>query len=356
MAHMTENKFDANAAIVNEQTSIREAMMVIDRAASQGAAVLASDHKLIGMITDGDVRRALINGAQLDDTIKGIFNSNALALPDTMQAAVAQEIMIANNLRQLPFVDAQGRFVRMAILGKGEDRLFNYPIFILAGGRGTRLFPYTEHTPKPLVQVNGMSLIERVILAYRKQGARNFILSINHMGDQIKELLSDGKRMGVQITYVEEPKRMGTAGSLSLLEEYLDELMIVTNADVICDIDLRSFMTFHQSRHASASMAVKIEDQQSQYGEVILEGEEIVDIREKPIHRKLVNAGVYALEPDIRALIQKNEVIDMPDLFRRAIREGLRATAYPMCEEWTDVGRPESLKEVEQRLCNHVAE
>jgi len=125
---------------------------------------------------------------------------------------------------------------------------------------------------------------------------------------------------------------------------------------VICDIDLRSFMTFHQSRHASASMAVKIEDQQSQYGEVILEGEEIVDIREKPIHRKLVNAGVYALEPDIRALIQKNEVIDMPDLFRRAIREGLRATAYPMCEEWTDVGRPESLKEVEQRLCNHVAE
>ena len=348
--------FSEKSAVVFLNASIREAMSVIDRAASQGAAVLNADRKLLGMITDGDVRRALIGGAKLDDSITGIYNENAIALPNSVKPTLAQEFMVANNLRQIPFIDSEGRFIRMDVLGKGQDSSINYPIFILAGGLGTRLYPYTQHKPKPLVQLNGMTLIERVILNYRQQGAYQFVISINHMGDKIKDLLKDGCNLGVNISYVEEKKRLGTAGSLSLTTDYKNSPFIVANADVISEVDLHSLVMFHEKRKAIATMAVKIDDQQSQFGEVILDGENIRDIHEKPIHRKLVNAGIYVLEPQIRGLVKQNEAIDMPDLFRRAINLNHRLAAYPIYEEWIDVGRPEALIEAERKICQREYE
>nr|WP_255702758.1 sugar phosphate nucleotidyltransferase [Roseivivax sp. GX 12232] len=214
----------------------------------------------------------------------------------------------------------------------------------MAGGKGTRLRPYTENCPKPLLPVAGKPILQHIIERARGQGFTKFILSLNYLGEMIRDHFGDGSRFGVSIDYVTEDQPLGTAGALSLLSPAPTRPFVVTNGDVLTDIDYRDLIEFCERQEALGVMAVRIYEWTNPYGVVQMDGLEITGFVEKPVSRSHINAGVYAFEPQALAHLRRDERCDMPMLFDRLREAGERTVAYPMHEPWLDVGRPDDLE------------
>jgi NDP-sugar pyrophosphorylase family protein len=216
-------------------------------------------------------------------------------------------------------------------------------MIIMAGGFGRRLLPLTEDCPKPMLIVAGKPMLEHIIERAKLEGFSQFILSLHYLGQRITEYFGDGSRWQVEISYVNEEHPLGTVGALSLVEPRPEYPFIVTNGDVLTDIRYGEMLDFHLSHQATATMAVRQHEWQHPFGVVKTKGIEIIGFEEKPIHRTHVNAGIYVLNPDALAHLQKGASCDMPTLFERLRRSGQSTIAYPMHEPWLDVGRAEDL-------------
>jgi NDP-sugar pyrophosphorylase family protein len=214
---------------------------------------------------------------------------------------------------------------------------------IMAGGKGTRLLPHTENSPKPMVQVAGKPMLEHIIERGKLEGFSHFVLAIHHLGHVIEDYFGNGKRLGVQIEYVREQSPLGTAGGLGLLNPRPDAPFVVTNGDVITDIHYGELLDFHNRYQASATMAVRVHEWQHPFGVVQTDGVEIVGFTEKPVERSHINAGVYVLSPDVLSELSAGTPCNMPELFERLQAKTKRTVAYPMYEPWLDVGRPDDL-------------
>jgi dTDP-glucose pyrophosphorylase len=331
--------------LLKPTSTIKEALNIINRGAIQIALVVDENEKLLGTLTDGDIRRGLLNNLSLDESIETIiFKTPTVCTTEDTKEKVL-EIALAKKLHQIPIVDKDGKLVGI----KEVDELLkpeykSNRVVLMVGGLGTRLRPLTDNTPKPMLKVGNKPILETIILNFKKYGFVNIVLCVSYKAEMIEEYFKDGSVFGVNIEYVHENKRMGTAGALSLVKEKLTESFFVMNGDLLTNINFENMMEYHLSNNSIATMGVREYDFQVPYGVVKTDGVDIVSIEEKPIHQFFVSGGVYVLSHKVLKYIPADEYYDMPTLFEKVIEEKEKSISFPIREYWLDIGRLEEYK------------
>ena len=333
-------------AALPESSTIGQVICSLDQVAIKIVLVVNKANKLMGTISDGDIRRGLLKGLDLNSPITSIVHHNPLVVPPEMRRDMVIQLMVANKIQQIPVVDGQQQLVGLHLW----DEITTTPIrtnlmVIMAGGKGTRLLPHTQNCPKPMVLVAGKPMLEHIIERGKLEGFNHFILAIHHLGHLIEAHFGRGEKLGIKIDYLREESPLGTAGGLGLLPSRPEEPFVVTNGDVISNIRYGELLDFHNFYQASATMAVRPHEWQHPFGVVQTQGVEIVGFEEKPVVRSHINAGVYVLSPEVLNELIAEEACDMPMLFERLQAKAKRTVAYPMHEPWLDVGRPLDLAE-----------
>jgi len=332
-------------ATLPPESSIRQAIQNLDEIAIKIVLVVGENGQLEGTISDGDIRRGLLRGLNLDSPIADIVHRNALVVPPGLGRDTVMQLMTANKIQQIPIVDEQQHVVGLHLWDEVTTPTARAnTMVIMAGGKGTRLMPHTENCPKPLVPLAGKPMLEHIIDRAKSEGFHHFVLAIHYLGHMIEEYFGNGEKFDVRIEYLREPSPLGTAGALSLLNPRPDEPFVVTNGDVITDIRYSELLDFHRRYAAAGTMAVRLHEWQHPFGVVQTDGIDIVGFEEKPVARTHINAGVYALAPEALDSLVAGTPCDMPGLFERLQAKAMRTVAYPMHEPWLDVGRPDDLK------------
>lgn len=331
-------------AILPANANIQQAIRNLDQVAIKIVLVLNEAGELEGTISDGDIRRGLLKGLDLNSQITSVVHHNALVVPPEMGRGMVMQLMIANKIQQIPVVDEHRHVVGLHLW----DEITTPPtrsnmMVIMAGGMGARLLPHTENCPKPLLPVAGKPMLEHIIERAKLEGFSHFVLAIHYLGYMIEDYFGNGDRLDVRIDYLREQSPLGTAGAMGLLRPRPDAPFVVTNGDVITDIRYGELLDFHIRHAATATMAVRVHEWQHPFGVVQTQGVDIVGIEEKPIARSHINAGVYALNPAALSVLTADTHCDMPTLFESLQAKALRTIAYPMHEPWLDVGRPDDL-------------
>jgi dTDP-glucose pyrophosphorylase/CBS domain-containing protein len=332
---------------VPSTATMRKVLEIIDTSAMQIALVVDDDCHLSGITTDGDIRRALLRGESLDTPVHQFMNPNAVTGLIDEDPSSWQRSMQRFTLQHLPLLDANGCICELARLELPEEPKRPNTVVLMAGGLGTRLRPLTKANPKPLLRIGDKPIIETIIESFSSQGFHNFKLCINYHGDKIRQYCGDGQQWGVNIEYIEEEKRLGTAGALSLLKERPEQPFFVMNGDLITKVDFVRLIGFHEKQSNIATMCVREYRYQVPYGVVKLDNHRITTLKEKPIQYYNVNAGIYLLEPAVLDVIPKNEYFDMTSLFEQLINHDIQVGSFPLTEYWMDVGRMEDYEQAD---------
>lgn len=334
---------------VSADMPMRNAIEIIDRSGMRIALVVSETGHLEGIVTDGDVRRAFLAGHALDTKVSQFMQSKPrTALYGTSKSSLLDRLR-HEQILHLPLVDDENFLHDIAYLPFFEkiDYHENQAV-IMAGGLGTRLRPLTETIPKPMVNVGGRPIIDGIVESLVSQGFKNITICVNYLGHIIEEHLKDGSRFGANIDYIKEEKRMGTAGALSLIKNKPEKPFFVMNGDIVTNIDLQSMLDFHTQMNSDATMAANVFTHEIPYGVIEVEKNIIKNINEKPKINYLVNAGIYVLDSKVIDLIPKDTFFDMTSLFDSIMEKGFLASAFPVREEWLDVGRPEDLQKANE--------
>ena len=327
-------------ALVGPHTSLREALETIDRAGSQIALVVDADRRLLGTLSDGDARRGLLRGLILSDRVEAAMHQS----PTCARAGEAHHSILATmrrlGLHQIPVLDAAGSVVGLETV---DDYLATpareHWVVIMAGGMGTRLEELTRDTPKPMLKIGARPLLETIVRSYAEQGFRRFYFAVNYKSEQIEAHFGDGSALGVEVRYLREQARLGTAGALSLLPERPTLPVVVTNADLLTKEDYGRMVDRHIEAGADATMAVRDYEMQVPFGVVRERDGRIEAIEEKPVQRFVVSAGMYVLSPQALDLVPRNEFFDMPSLFGAMVERGMRTRCHAIDGYWLDIGR-----------------
>lgn len=337
-------------ALTPETATIGQVIRNLDESAMQISLVISADGTLLGTITDGDIRRGLLRGLDMNSAIGSIIHRKPLVVPPQFSRDTVLQIMQANAVRQIPVVDDAYRVVGLHTLKMIFTRLARLnPMVIMAGGQGVRLRPHTENCPKPMLSVGGKPMLEHIIERAKAEGFQHFILAVHYLGHMIEEYFGDGSRWKVKIDYLREQTPLGTAGALGLLTPRPDIPFVVSNGDVLTDIHYADLLDFHSRHGAAATMAVRQHEWQHPFGVVHTSGMDIIGFEEKPISRSHINAGVYVLEPSALDALNTCEHCDMPTLFGHLQERAERTIVYPMHEPWLDVGRADDLERAQEK-------
>ena len=339
---MTEKK-DWHTATLGDKATIRDAIKKLSASSLQIILVIEENNSLLGTITDGDIRRAILRGSTLDGNLKDLMNKDPLVVSSDITKDSVLHLMNHNGLNAIPIVDKKRHVLGLHLINEMiVPEAKNNLMIIMAGGKGSRLLPATKDCPKPLLPVNGKPMLEHIILRAKEEGFHRFVLAVHYLGDMIREYFGNGDLWDIKIEYLNEEAPLGTAGAISLLEERPNSPVIVTNADIISDISYSRLLEYHNNhKNSCATMCIRLYETQHPFGVVNTKGVEIVGFEEKPMLRSHVNAGVYVLEPKALDFLEKNKFCDMPSLFDRLQEEKLRTIVYPIHESWSDIGRLE---------------
>ena len=327
--------------LVGPDMTLREALMAIDKAASQMALVVDADRRLLGTLSDGDARRGLLKGLSLTDKVSAAMHLNpTVACSDESRQSILST-MRRRGLHQVPVVNGHGIVVGMEVVDDFlAAPLRNNWVVIMAGGLGKRLEQLTRDTPKPMLRVGSRPLLETIVRGYVSQGFRRFYFAVNYKAEQIEQHFGDGSAFGIDIRYLREEQRLGTAGALSLLPEAPTQPIVVTNADLLTKEDFGYMLDQHAESGADATMAVRDFEMQVPFGVVRERAGLIEAIDEKPIQRFTVSAGIYVLSQHVLELVPRDSYFDMPSLFEAAAKRGLNARCHRIDGYWLDIGRP----------------
>lgn len=331
---------------ISSSTPVLQAMRIIDHGAAQIALVVDDQQRLLGTLTDGDIRRGLLHGETLEAPAERLMNRNFRSVRCFEDKGLVLEMMQRDVLRQIPVLDEQGRVVELMLLKEllNPQKLDN-SVVIMAGGKGTRLRPYTDNCPKPMLPVGDRPMLQILLEQCINSGFRSFYFSVNYLKDQIIQHFGNGSRWGVSINYLVENEPLGTAGSLQLLPDAVKDPFLVLNGDVLTRLDTSQLLNFHSEHQAKATLCVREHEQTVPFGVVQTNGVDLAGFVEKPTYRDQVNAGVYVINPELISLLPPHQFTDMPTLLLSAQDAGHRVIVCPIHEYWIDVGRPESLKQ-----------
>ncbi len=327
--------------LTSETQSIKEVLKLIDLEALRIALVVDDKSRLLGIVTDGDVRRGLIRGVGLTDPVSLVMNTKPTLASVDMSRQQISNLMEEKDILSIPLVDSAMVVVGLQTLRDSiTPVIHDNPIFIMAGGFGTRLRPLTDHCPKPMLEVGKKPMLERLIEQFKTYGFHDFYLSTHYLPHVIKDYFGDGSRHGVSVKYVDEERPLGTGGALGLLPKDLPDLpVLMINGDVLTSLDFSKVIEFHNATNADATMCVREYEYQVPYGVIEGEGERVERMVEKPMQRFFINAGIYVVNKSIVCSVSRNERIDMPSLLERHIEENKVVNKYPMHEYWLDIGR-----------------
>jgi dTDP-glucose pyrophosphorylase len=320
--------------------TVQDAIRNLNASAAKIVLLVGHDGLLAGTVTDGDIRRGLLRGLTLESLVSPIARPDPVVVPPDVSRDMVLRLMQMNLLDAIPVVDTDRRVVGLHLLNELlTPRVRPNPMVIMAGGRGTRLWPHTEHCPKPLLPVGGKPMLEHILERARDEGFHHFVLALHYRGDMIRAHFGDGSAWKVRIEYLNEDSPLGTAGALGLLDPVPAMPVLVSNADVLTDIRYGEMLDFHVRHAAAATMAVRLHELQHPFGVVHTKGVDIVGFEEKPVARSHINAGIYVIEPSALHDLQPPRPMDMPALFSGLHARGQRTIVYPMHEPWLDVGK-----------------
>jgi dTDP-glucose pyrophosphorylase len=333
-------RVDFKSLIVSETAKIGDALKVIDGGRLQAALVLDDAGRLKGIVTDGDVRRGLLRGIDLNSSIEKVMNNHPIVIGEAENREPVLRRLREMGMRHLPVVNDDRTLVALELI-QFADFEFGAPdvALLMAGGLGKRLRPITEAIPKPMVQVGASPILEIIIRNLAQQGINRFYLSVNYKAEMIEDYFGDGAKWGVQIFYLREGEQMGTAGALSLLPERPKTPFLVMNGDIITSVNLKQMYDYHRDMNAAATVGAFAHEYQVPYGVLKMDDGRVVGIDEKPIIRKYVSAGIYILAPNVLEFVRGAEALDMPTLIERVVAGNLRVSAFPIREYWIDIGR-----------------
>ena len=339
---------DINNILLKETNTIQEALQTIDTEAIRIAVVINKEKKVIGTLSDGDIRRGLLKGKNISDTIEDVYFRTPTLCNINEPIDKIIQLAISKKIYQVPIIDDNGYLVRIEDLGNMLS-IANRPneVILMAGGLGTRLRPLTTNTPKPLLKVGNQPILETIINNFSKYGFKNITISVNYMSEMIIDYFGDGSKLGVNITYIHENDRLGTAGALSLLKNKPNKPFFVMNADLLTDINFVHLLDYHHSENSTATMCVREYDFQVPYGVIEVENQQITSIVEKPLHKFFVNAGIYVLSPNVLEEIPHNVFYDMPTLFEELINKQQKILSFPIHEYWLDIGKLDDFKQAQ---------
>ncbi len=331
--------YDWRKALLTPDATFAEAIKVIDAGEIQAGIVVDSDGRLLGIVTDGDIRRAIVAGVTMDAPVGAVMTASPITAAAGTERQRMFDVLRATRRKHLPVVDDAGRVVDLVMFGDMVEQAARENwVVLMAGGLGARLQPLTRDTPKPLLPVGRKPLLETIVENFVAQGFRRIYLSVNYKADMIIDHFGDGRKWGIDIRYLRESEPLGTAGPLGILEETPTAPLIVMNGDLLTKLDFATLLDFHREHGAAATMCVREYDFQVPYGVVETDGAEIRSITEKPVHRFFINAGIYVLDPAMVAKVERGRRIDMTELFDRAMADGGKANVFPIREYWLDIG------------------
>ena len=329
-------------ALVSIDSTMQQAICNLNESALQIALVVSQDGVLIGTLTDGDIRRGLLHGLDMSMPIDEIIQRDPLVVSPKMGKDSVLQLMQMNKIYQLPIIDDNKRILGLHLLDEliVPGQRANLMI-IMAGGKGTRLRPHTDDCPKPMLPVVGKPMLEHIIERAIAEGFNHFVLAIHYLGHMIEDYFGDGNNLGVRVDYLREKTPLGTAGAINLLNPRPTVPFLVTNGDVLTDVNYGELLDFHSKNKAEATMAVRAHEWQHPFGVVETKGINIIGFIEKPISITHINAGIYVLQPSVLEKLSTNSYCDMPTLFFRLKEDGERTIVYPLYEPWQDIGMPD---------------
>ncbi|ELA4930542.1 nucleotidyltransferase family protein [Vibrio vulnificus] len=329
-------------AVLSPNATVKDALRVIDAESLRVALVVDETGVLLGVVTDGDIRRGLLAGKTLETTLPEVMNRQPITASVHSERSDLIARMNKLDILFIPLVDGPYlvglETLHSALVDKPS---YQNPVFLMAGGFGTRLRPLTDNCPKPMLKIGNKPILETVIRSFIKAGFVNFYISTHYMPELIHAHFGDGSEFGVNITYVHEESPLGTGGALGLLPNDLpkDLPLIMMNGDVLTKVDFQRLLDFHVSHDADATMCVREYDYQIPYGVINGEGNKITSMVEKPIQRFFVNAGIYVVSPRVIQSVPENHRIDMPTLLEQHMQERNNVLMFPIHEYWLDIGR-----------------
>jgi len=342
---MTYNDADISHLELLRSDLITRAIEVIEAGAVQFCFVVDDEKKLVGTITDGDIRRGLLRGESLDAPVERIMSRDFHSLSSSASEQEALALMLRKSLHQIPGLDERGCVVRLFLLEEliKQEKRANF-VVIMAGGEGKRLRPLTQDCPKPMLHVGDRPLLQIILEQCIDAGFQHFYFSVNYLKDQIISHFGDGARWGVCIEYLEENQPLGTGGALSLLPQKPLEPFLVLNGDILTRVDYGRLLRFHAEHQAAATLCVREHTTQVPYGVVHMEDLHVRALEEKPLFSHYVNAGIYLLDPVLLDFASHERFIDMPQMLDKAMQDGRHVAAFPIHEYWLDVGHHDTLQ------------
>lgn len=326
--------------LVQPQMTIREMIQKLDSVGLQIILVVDEEQKLLGTVTDGDVRRGILKGIALDAPVSLIMNPQPKVAMENEDREKILAKMKKQGLRHIPIVDVNHKVLGLDLLEEliQPQKKINR-VVLMAGGLGSRLGNLTADCPKPMLKVGDKPIMENILLNLIEHGFERFYISVNHMADVVKNHFKDGSKWNVEIIYLEENQKLGTAGALSLIREPQVAPLLIVNGDLLTKVNFSHLVEFHEHIAAEATMCVREYDFQVPYGVVRINDHLITGIDEKPVQKFFVNAGIYFIEPSVLRLLPRNTHLDMPQLFEKLIAQGLETAVFPIREYWLDIGQ-----------------
>ncbi|MBU0516578.1 MAG: nucleotidyltransferase family protein [Proteobacteria bacterium] len=349
---MSSHASDLNRILLSPRATIQEAMMVMT--SGEGTPlimVVDEERRLLGVVADFDLRKALLNGQGLDSPLSGVMNTSPVCLPRTIDREGLEGFFRREARASVPLLDERDRVVGIAYLAEVlvKSRELPHWVVIMAGGKGRRLRPMTEKCPKSLVTINDKPLLEITIEQFVAAGLTNIIISVHHLADRISDRIGDGSRFGAKIDYLHEPEPLGTAGALGLLRDRPSHPLVVANGDLLTKVNYRALLEFHEAENPAATICVREHHVEVPFGVVELQGIVMDDLVEKPVIQVMVNAGIYVLDPGALDFIPQGRRMDMTELLnliRGEDRSMVRC--FPIHEYWLDIGTPQDLARAER--------
>lgn len=342
---------DWRNALVKPGMSIRETIGVIDAAALQLALVVTDDGRLLGTVTDGDIRRAILRGVSLEEPVESVMNVSPTVAYVGASRDEIHALLARRNLQHIPVVDDSGFLVDLVMLRdllRPEEKP-NW-VVLMAGGEGTRLRPLTSDLPKPLLPVGSRPLLETILNQFVSSGFRRFFISVRYKAELVEEYFGDGGRWGVEVHYLKEQVPMGTAGCLSLLPSKPEAPLVVMNGDLLTNVNFTHLLAFHERMQSHATVCVREHQIRVPYGVVEVNDHRLESITEKPVQRFFINAGIYVLEPAVLKWIPHNHAMDMTELLQLLLERNHLIGAFPIHEYWTDIGRMDDYLRAQEEI------
>ena len=332
--------------VLYTKSSIKEAVELLQECKIKVIVIITDDNKVIGTITDGDIRRGLLQNISLSNDCSTIMNKNPRCALDS-DSTLINELLTKNKL-SVVIVDKDNKFIGIESSIRVNKKLSKKnTVVIMAGGEGKRMMPLTLSTPKPLLYIKDKPILHKIIQSLSDYGFTNIIISVRYMGDDIKNYFGDGKKFNTNISYIEEKDPLGTAGSLSLLQNNYEGPLIVMNGDLMTSINYDQLLKFHEKSNKEITLCTVNYDILIPFGTINLNDTELMKLEEKPIKSYLINAGIYVIEKNVINKMKKGEYVDMTTLIDQYIKKK-SVSVFPLHEHWLDIGNPENLKKAQE--------